>query len=220
MPGRTVPTYTVGVKSAQFRPGAPGSDPLDVFASWYAEAETSGIALPEAMALATATPDGRPSSRLVLLKGYDASGFTFFTNFGSRKARELDANPRAALTFHWAELERQVRIEGPVTRVDDAESDDYFATRPRGSQVGAWASPQSEPLASRDELERKVAELRAEFGDEAPIPRPPDWGGYRVAPERIEFWQGRPDRLHDRWAYVRTEEAGAGAGWRIRRLAP
>lgn len=190
------------------------SDPLDLFRQWFDQAREHGIELPESVALATATPEGRPSVRMVLLKDADRGGFTFFTNYESRKAGELEANPRAALCFHWKELDRQVRITGSVERVSEEESRDYFVTRPEGSRLGAWASDQSRPLASRSELEARVAEARKRFGA-GEIPLPPFWGGYRIAPERIEFWQGRQDRLHDRIAFDRD-----GNGWRAVRLYP
>jgi pyridoxamine 5'-phosphate oxidase len=187
-------------------------DPLRQFAAWFVEARDTGMRMPEAMALATATPDGAPSVRMVLMKSFDERGFTFFTNYESRKGGELAANPRAALLFHWDPLGRQVRIEGPIQRVDPEESAEYIRTRPRGSQLSALASPQSRPVESREVLEARVAEL-AEL-DELPIPG--HWGGYRLSPESYEFWQHRDDRLHDRIAY-RPEPGG---GWRIERLAP
>jgi pyridoxamine 5'-phosphate oxidase len=191
------------------------ADPLVQFHAWFAEAEAAGFRVPEAMALATARPDGTPSVRMVLLKGADAAGFAFYTNRASRKARELAANPRAALLFHWDALGRQVRVEGAVSALSDDESAAYWATRPRGSRLAAWASRQSEPVASREELEAQVAGVAARFEGED-VPLPPHWGGYVLRPARYEFWQHRDDRLHDRIAY---EPDGAG-GWSRTRLAP
>jgi pyridoxamine 5'-phosphate oxidase len=190
------------------------TDPVELFGRWFETARDEGIDLPEAVALATATPEGRPSVRMVLLKGVDQDGFTFFTNYESRKAEELDANPHAALCFHWKELDRQVRVTGGVTRVSTEESREYFDGRPVGSKIGAWASQQSRPLASREILEARVAESTERFA-EAAIPLPPFWGGYRLVPDRIEFWQGRQDRLHDRIAFDRH-----GDGWTAIRLYP
>ena len=193
---------------------AAGEDPLALFNRWYHQAEKSGIFLPESMALATSTPDGRPSVRYVLLKGRDERGFVFFTNYGSRKAAELDANPEATLLFHWAILQRQVRLEGLVTRITQEESEAYFHSRPRGSQIGAWASAQSQPLASRGELERRVAKVEKEFrGKEIPLPE--FWGGYRLEPRSVEIWQGLASRLHDRIKFLRE-----GEGWKRIRLYP
>lgn len=191
-------------------------DPFELFRTWWSEAEESGLFLPEALSLATATPDGRPSSRMVLLKGLDERGFVFFTNYASRKARELEANPRAALCAHWGVLERQVRVEGPVERTDREESEAYFRTRPRGSRVGAWASRQSADLPSREALEERYREIETRYGGEE-VPLPDFWGGYRVVPERIEFWQGRTSRLHDRLVF---ERGGPDASWVTRRLYP
>ncbi|KRC66201.1 pyridoxine 5'-phosphate oxidase [Aeromicrobium sp. Root236] len=193
---------------------AAGDDPLALLGRWLNEAIDAGLHEPNAMALATATSDGRPSVRIVLLKGLDDRGLTFFTGYESRKGAELEANPRAAAVMLWHPLQRQVRVEGGVTRIDEAESDAYFGSRPRGSQVGAVASPQSRPVASREVLERRVAEVERVF-DGQDVVRPPVWGGYRIALESIEFWQGRQNRLHDRLRYLRQ-----GDGWRRDRLAP
>jgi pyridoxamine 5'-phosphate oxidase len=183
------------------------TDPFDLFRAWFAEARAAEPNDPEAMALATADADGRPSVRMVLLKGVDDRGFVFYTNREGRKAAELAANPHAALLFHWKSLRRQVRIEGAVSLASDAESDAYFASRSRDSQLGAWASDQSRPLDARETFERRFEEMRAWF-DGGPVPRPPHWGGYRVTPERIEFWLDRAHRLHERRLFVRD-----GDGW-------
>ncbi|OGA61536.1 MAG: pyridoxamine 5'-phosphate oxidase [Betaproteobacteria bacterium RIFCSPLOWO2_12_FULL_65_14] len=188
-------------------------DPMHFFTRWMREAVDAKLPLPNAMTLATVGADGMPDARVVLLKGLEHGGFTFFTNYRSRKARQLEARAAACLVFQWSELERQVRIEGSVEKVSAAESDEYFASRPLGARLSAWASPQSEAVPSRAALEKSLEEARARYGEQPP--RPPHWGGYRVTPQRLEFWQGRADRLHDRLLYAR-----AAGGWRIERLAP
>jgi pyridoxamine 5'-phosphate oxidase len=189
-------------------------DPLEQFRQWFGVA-AAALEVPEAVALATAAPDGAPSVRMVLLKGFDERGLVFFSHYTSRKGRELEANPQAALLFHWSPLGRQVRVEGRVERVPEHESDAYFATRPRDAQLGALASRQSEPLGSRSELDERLAKVEADL-DGGPVPRPPTWGGYRVAPAAWEFWQHRASRLHDRFRYER-EPSG---GWSVVRLFP
>jgi pyridoxamine 5'-phosphate oxidase len=190
-------------------------DPFAQFAKWFEEAKAAQPMLPEAMTVATAGLDGVVSARVCLLKSFDSRGLTFFTNYHSRKASQLHENPRACLVFHWASLERMVRIEGAVVRTTEEESDEYFAERPRGSQLGAWASEQSHVIAGRGALEQRFNDMAATYKD-VPIPRPPHWGGYRVIPLLFEFWQGRPDRLHDRFNY-RLREA---KDWIIERLSP
>jgi pyridoxamine 5'-phosphate oxidase len=191
------------------------ANPFRQFEKWFIQAQNSGLIEPNAMTLATATPDGRPSARMVLLKGMSDEGFVFFTDFRSRKGTEIDANPYAATCFFWDVLQRQVRIEGRVTRVSVDESTTYFKSRPRGSQVGAWASMQSAMLSARDALEREVLRLIEKFPEGTEIPLPKHWGGYRLKPDAFEFWQGRPSRLHDRITYTRQGDA-----WVIGRLSP
>ena len=189
-------------------------NPFEQFEIWLGEAIEADIFEPNAMVLATATAGGKPSARIVLLRGFDASGFTFYTGYASRKGRELAENPQAALLFYWAEMERQIRVEGTVSRAAGEVSDAYFASRPRENQIGAWASPQSEAIESRAFLERKFAEMTEQWKAHQ-IKRPPNWGGFVLSPDAFEFWQGRKGRLHDRLFYARTEN-----GWEIKRLAP
>jgi pyridoxamine 5'-phosphate oxidase len=189
-------------------------DPVGQFAAWFFRATHSGLLEPTAMTLATSTREGRPSARIVLLKSFGPDGFVFFTDYRSRKSEELIDNPRAALLFHWDVLERQVRILGNVSKISREQSDSYFRTRPAGSQLGAWASQQSSVLGSRADLEEKLREVTARFGDD-PVPLPEHWGGWAVVPYEFEFWQGRPDRLHDRIRYRRH-----ATGWTIDRLSP
>jgi len=190
-------------------------DPIKQFQAWFKDAIDAKLPLPEAMTLATATPEGKPSARMVLLKQVDDDGFVFFTNYNSAKAAQLDANPFAALVFYWSRLDRQVRVEGSVVRTSAQESRDYFKTRPRESQIGAWASAQSEVISSREFLEQRAQELEAFYGNRE-IDCPEHWGGYRLKPERIEFWKGRLGRLHDRILY----ELDSSGTWTISRLAP
>ena len=190
------------------------TEPLEQFQQWYDHAVAAGVVEPEAMALATATPDGVPSVRFVLLKAIDERGVEFFTNYESRKGRELAANPHAALAILWKPLQRQIRLEGPVEVLTAEESDAYFATRSRGSQLGAWASRQSEAIPDREWLETRLSEMDTSYPQH--VPRPPHWGGFRLVPSAIEFWEGRPNRLHDREAFTR----GADGAWHARRLSP
>jgi len=197
------------------------SNPIEQFALWYEEAQQAHLPEPDAMTLATATRDGRPSARMVLLKGFDERGFVFYTNYQSGKGRVIEANPRAALILFWAELHRQIRIEGTVAHVSVAESDAYFRSRPKGSRIAALASNQSEVLENRDQLDARVAELTQKYGagdgvGDDDVPRPAHWGGYRVVPETIEFWQGRRDRLHDRLLFTRRSDGA----WSMTRLFP
>ncbi len=195
------------------------ADPLDLFRTWFEQALSAKLPEPNAMTLATVDGNGRPSTRIVLVKGFDAEGIVWYTNYNSRKGRQLAGNPAAALQFHWVELERVVRIEGLVHKVADAESDAYFASRPLPSRIGAWASEQSSVIAGRNVLVARAAKFGLEFGLNPP--RPPHWGGYRLVPDRWEFWQGRPSRLHDRLAYRRAEDTDAkDGGWVRERLAP
>ena len=195
-------------------PDEVASDPIEQFRGWLAGAREAGIFEPEAMTASTVDADGRPSSRFVLLRGLDHRGFCFYTNYESAKARQLAARPYAALTFGWLAIHRAVRIEGPAERLPAEESDAYFASRPRGAQLGAWASPQSSVIDSRERLDAALAAAEERYAG-GPVPRPEHWGGFLVRPERVEFWEGRPNRLHDRVRYERD-----GEGWRIERLAP
>jgi pyridoxamine 5'-phosphate oxidase len=190
-------------------------DPFELFREWFDAAAAAGVELPEAMTLATATPDGRPSARIVLLKGVDERGFVFFTNYESRKGRELEQNPHAALVFVWhVDPRRQVIVRGRVERVPQAESETYFRTRPLGSRLATWASRQSEVIPNREGVEKAYADAEERFGDDPPLP--PWWGGYVLEPEAFEFWENRPNRLHERLRYTRAEEGG----WRVERLSP
>ncbi|MFD9486505.1 pyridoxamine 5'-phosphate oxidase [Streptomyces sp. NPDC059991] len=190
--------------------------PMAQFARWFKEAVTGGLHEPNAMVVATATPDGRPSTRTVLLKAYDDRGFVFYTNYASRKATELAANPQVSLLFPWHQISRQVIVTGRAARIPSEETEAYFRTRPHGSRLGAWASPQSRPIVSRAELTTRYEELAARYPEGTEVPVPPEWGGFRIVPETMEFWQGHENRLHDRLRYV---PASAGT-WQVERLAP
>ncbi len=203
--------YTrAGLREADAHP-----DPVEQFRRWFDEVLAANLYEPNAMTLATATREGRPSARVVLLKGFDEQGFVFYTNYEGRKARELEENLHCALVFYWGEFERQVRIEGRAERVSEEESDAYYGSRPRGSRLGAWVSEQSRPVGDREALEERLWGVETEY-EGREIPRPPFWGGYRVEPEEIEFWQGRENRLHDRLLYRRQDDVG----WRVERLQP
>lgn len=191
------------------------TNPFDQFKTWFEQAVEAELLEPNAMTLATATPEGKPSARIVLLKGYDTDGFVFYTNYQSQKGQELTANPWGSLVFWWADLERQVRISGRIEKVSETESEEYFHSRPEGSQLGAWTSNQSQVIASREVLENRFQELQGKYADQE-IPRPPHWGGFRVIPDEIEFWQGRPSRLHDRLRYRLDEQRN----WIRERLSP
>jgi pyridoxamine 5'-phosphate oxidase len=202
---------TTGLHRAEMHP-----NPIEQFATWFSTAVNSGLPDVNAMSLGTAAPDGRPSVRVVLLKSFDEHGFVFFTNYNSRKGRDLDANPQAALGFYWMQLERQVRIDGRAHKTSREESQEYFHSRPRGSQLGAWVSHQSEVIDARRILDARLAEMTQRFAGQDVIELPPHWGGYRVVPETIEFWQGRANRLHDRFLYTRQKDGS----WTLDRLAP
>jgi pyridoxamine 5'-phosphate oxidase len=191
------------------------AEPVAQFTEWFHQAVEAGVTEPNAMVLSTADAQGRPSSRTVLLKGYDRRGFVFFTNYGSRKGSELSVNPWASLLFPWISISRQVVVSGPVEKIGRDETAAYFRTRPHGSQLGAWASEQSSPVSSREVLERRYAELERRYPEGEGVPVPPFWGGYRVVPEAVEFWQGRENRLHDRLRYLSED-----GGWRVERLCP
>jgi pyridoxamine 5'-phosphate oxidase len=194
-------------------------DPITMFRRWFDDTVEAGLHEPNAMVVATVSPEGRPSARMVLLKGVDARGFVFYTNLASRKGEEIGANPAVSLLFPWHDLQRQVRVEGTASRVSPEEDEAYFSSRPRGSQLGAWASPQSQVVASRAALDERYGGVLARFADLDAVPLPPFWGGFRVGPEVVEFWQGRKGRMHDRLVYRRSED-DAHAPWAVVRLAP
>lgn len=195
------------------------TDPFEQFQRWWQEVLAADVPEPNGMTLATVNSAGRPSARIVLLKAFDRRGFTFFTNYESRKGQELSENPYGAIVFWWEPLERQVRIEGIIERVSEAESDEYYHRRPKGSRLGAWASPQSQVIETRQTLEAQQEAFNRQYAETDHIPRPPHWGGFRLVPDRIEFWQGRPSRLHDRLCYIKTDDQVDG-GWSRVRLAP
>ena len=215
-PVRDIASWRREYEDRGLTPDDLGPDPIVAFLGWLGAARLAGLHEPNAMVVSTVSAEGAPSLRMVLLKTVDADGFVFFTNYRSAKALDLAANPRCALLLPWHPLERQVRIEGVATKVEAAESDAYFATRPRGSQLGAWASPQSQVVPDRDYLAERYTQTAASFSDAAVVPRPPHWGGYRVRPQSLEFWQGRPGRMHDRVRYRRNSDAS----WSLERLAP
>lgn len=212
---KTLSEIRTDYQAATLNEGDVLSSPFQQFDKWFREALEAEVLEVNAMTLATATPDGKPSARVVLLKGLDERGFTFFTNYHSDKGQMLAANPYAALTFFWPEMERQVRIEGEIEKVSHEESDEYFASRPKGSQIGAWVSEQSHIIKSREELDKRLEELTIQYENE-PVVRPPHWGGYRLLPSSVEFWQGRPSRLHDRLKYTKGNEGF----WKLDRLSP
>lgn len=195
-------------------------DPIEQFRHWWKDVLDANIPEPNGMTLATCTPDGTPSARIVLLKGFDQRGFCFYTNYTSRKGQEIIANPQAALVFWWEPLERQVRIEGTVAQMPAEESDQYFNSRPKGSRIGAWASPQSQAIEGREVLAQNQTDLEEQYKNTEVVPRPPHWGGFRLEPTRIEFWQGRSSRLHDRLCYIKASTSDTQASWDIIRLAP
>ncbi len=202
-------------EKASLDESAVAADPIAQFRAWFDQATAGGLPEPNAVTVSTASPEGRPSSRVVLMRGFDERGFVFYTNYRSRKGREIESNPFAAMCFFWQPMERQVRVEGRVERTTEAESDDYFRSRPTGSKLGAWVSNQSGVVPSRETLEAEMDAIQARFPGED-VPRPPHWGGFRVVPEAVEFWQGRRSRLHDRLVYRRSDDGG----WRVERLAP
>ncbi len=204
-------------ESAGLDVGDVADDPIEQWLRWHAGAHAAGVAEPNAMVVCTIDPDGQPSARTLLVRGVDDAGFTFFTNYDAPKSLDLESNSKVAAVFAWLDLHRQVRIVGNAARIPSEESDAYFAGRPRGSQIGAWASPQSKVIADRAALDARVAHYAAKFAGQETIPRPPNWGGWRIVPSEFEFWQGRPDRLHDRLRYRRPD---AAAAWTVERLAP